>query len=154
MALLNIFKKGKKKESKISLRAKAAGHEAKKAQVKTEIFKSSEKPQVEVKKDKKKSRDERVLYNAHKILKRPHVTEKATQLADVNKYIFEVWPKASKAEVKKAVENVYNVTVLSVRMINIPRKKRRIGRSEGWRRGYKKALVRLKEGETIEVLPR
>lgn len=88
------------------------------------------------------------------VVERPHVTEKATRLAEVNQYSFRVSPRANKIEVKKAIEDIYGVDVTSVRMIHIPPKKRRRGRIEGWRKGYKKAIVRIKEGQKIEVLPR
>ena len=92
--------------------------------------------------------------NAYRILKIPHVTEKATDLTSKNQYIFKVWQRANKPEVKKAVEEVFGVEVLNVRIINVPGKERRLGKISGWRKGYKKAIVRLKEGQKIEVLPR
>ena len=85
----------------------------------------------------------------------PHVTEKATSLEGQNKYIFRVFNTSNKAEVKKAVESVYGINVENVNIINVPRKKRRVGkRNEGWKAGYKKAIVRIKEGQKIEILPR
>lgn len=92
--------------------------------------------------------------NAYRILKIPHVTEKATDLTSKNQYIFKVWPRANKTEIKKAVEEVFGVGVLNVKIINVPAKERRLGKISGWRKGYKKAIVRLREGQKIEVLPR
>jgi len=91
---------------------------------------------------------------SYRILKEPHISEKATDLTKKDWYIFRVFADANKSEVKKAVEAIYGVEVIDVRIINVPRKKRRLGRIEGWRRGYKKAAVRLKPGQKIEVLPR
>jgi large subunit ribosomal protein L23 len=88
------------------------------------------------------------------VLKQAHITEKATDLTTHNKYIFEVFPKKNKQEVKNAVEQIYGVDVLAVNMINIPPKKRRMGRIEGLRAGYRKAIVQIKEGQKIELMPR
>jgi len=90
----------------------------------------------------------------YQILKAPHITEKTTNLAEKNQYVFKVWGKANKNEIKKAIENLYKVKVMDVKIINVPAKRRRLGRISGWRKGYKKAIVRLKEGQKIEVLPR
>jgi large subunit ribosomal protein L23 len=87
-------------------------------------------------------------------LKSPHITEKASDLTKVNQYIFKVFPRANKTEIKKAVENLYGVNVISVKIINIPPKRRTLGRISGWRKGYKKAIVKIKEGQKIELLPR
>lgn len=125
--------------------------------------KETEKPVKEIKEKKlpeKKpaAKPEKVrVYSsgtACRILKEPHVSEKATDLTKKDWYAFKVYPEANKVEIKKAVEELYGVDVISVRIINIPKKKRRLGRIEGWRKGYKKAAVRLKAGQKIEVLPR
>lgn len=86
------------------------------------------------------------------VVKAPHISEKATNLGQVNQYVFEVFPKSNKIEVKKAIENIYGVDVLRVNMIKIPGKTRRIGRTEGFKSGYKKAVVTIKEGQKIEIL--
>ena len=91
---------------------------------------------------------------AWRVLKTPQVTEKATGLVGQNQYVFKVWPRANKVETKKAIEDLYGVDVISVKIIKVPRKRRRLGRISGWRRGYKKAIVKIKEGQKIEVLPR
>ncbi len=88
------------------------------------------------------------------ILKTPHITEKSTDLVGKNQYVFKVWPKANKIEIKKAIEDLYGVDVLDVKIIKVPPKRRRLGRISGWRKGYKKAIVKIKEGQKIEVLPR
>ena len=82
------------------------------------------------------------------------MTEKATDLTKVGQYIFNVYERANKPEIKKAVEDVYGVKVVSIKIIKIPPKRRRLGRIEGWRKAYKKAIVRLAQGQQIEILPR
>ena len=88
------------------------------------------------------------------VLISPHITEKATDLVQKNQYVFKVFPKANKTEIKKAIEDLYKVEVLDVKIINVPKKRRRLGRISGWKKGYKKAIVKIKEGQKIEVLPR
>jgi len=120
------------------------------------FFKKSEKPVEEAEEIKKEivvPKKEKTG-EAYKILKTPQVTEKATDLVKKNQYVFKVYSRANKNEVKKAIESVYGVDVISVRVINVPAKRRRLGRQRGWRKGYKKAIVKIKEGQKIEVLPR
>ncbi len=88
------------------------------------------------------------------VLKQPQVTEKATELMEENKYVFQVFPRANKSEVKKEVEEMFNVTVEKVNIITVPPKRRRLGPHEGWKPGYKKAIVTLREGQHIEILPK
>lgn len=90
----------------------------------------------------------------YRILKSVHITEKATELADKNQYIFKVFQNANKQEIKKVVESIYNVDVISVNIINIHRKRKRLGKTIGWKQGYKKAIVKIKKGQEIEILPR
>ena len=90
----------------------------------------------------------------YRILKSVHITEKATELAGKNQYIFKVFENANKQEIKKVVESIYNVDVVSVNIINIHRKRKRLGKSIGWKQGYKKAIVKIKKGQEIEILPR
>ena len=91
---------------------------------------------------------------AFRVLKSPHVTEKATDLTASNQYVFKIYPRANKADVKKAIEKVFGVDVTGVKVINIPKKKRRLGKIKGFKEGYKKAIVKIKEGQKIEVLSR
>lgn len=100
------------------------------------------------------SRPKKILGQAYRILRKPHVTEKASDLTLKNQYIFEVFPGSNKNQIKKAVEDVYGVNVAGVHIINIHPKRRRLGRTEGWSSGYKKAIVKVREGQKIEVLPR
>ncbi|KKR10207.1 MAG: 50S ribosomal protein L23 [Parcubacteria group bacterium GW2011_GWA2_39_18] len=90
---------------------------------------------------------------AYKIIVAPHITEKTTEDNANNKYTFKVFPKANKIEVKKAIQSLYDVKVESVRIINTPAKSRRRGNKYGYKSGYKKATVFLKEGHKIDLLP-
>ncbi|OQX00944.1 50S ribosomal protein L23 [Candidatus Parcubacteria bacterium A4] len=92
--------------------------------------------------------------DAYRVLMAPHVTEKSTDFANKSKYIFKVYNTATKGEIKRAVESVYGVNVLDVKTLNVRRKKQRLGKTMGWVKGYKKAIVKIKEGQEIEVLPR
>jgi large subunit ribosomal protein L23 len=85
-------------------------------------------------------------------IKKPHISERATYLSEKNQYVFDVLPGQNKKEIKNSVEGIYGVNVLSVNIIKIPAKKRRIGRTEGFRKAYIKAVVRIKEGQKIEIL--
>ena len=116
--------------------------------------KKEEKPLEAVEVRPPQAKREKVIGEAYRILKTPQVTEKATDLVKKNQYVFKVYSRANKNEVKKAIESVYGVDVISVRIINVPAKRRRLGRQRGWRKGYKKAIVKIKEGQKIEVLPR
>lgn len=86
----------------------------------------------------------------YRVVKRPSVTEKGAVLAEHNKYVLRVERASNKSEIKKAVSALYNVTVERVHIINIPRKKRQRGKAKGYRPGFKKAIVTLKEGDKIE----
>jgi len=89
---------------------------------------------------------------SYEVIKQPHISEKATYLAEKDQYTFEVLPSYNKQEIKNAIEGIYGVDVLSVNVIKIPSKKRRLGRTEGFRKAYKKAVVKIKEGQKIEIL--
>ncbi len=88
------------------------------------------------------------MKNFYKILIRPLLTEKAVDLKDEsNYYAFVVDKRANKKEVAEAVEKAFDVKVDKVRIVNVHPKPRRYGRFEGKKAGYKKAYVKLKEGE-------
>lgn len=89
---------------------------------------------------------------SYEAVKQPHISEKATYLAEKNQYTFEVLPNYNKNEIKKSIKGIYGVDVLSVNFIKIPSKKRRLGKTQGYRKAYKKAVVTIKEGQKIEIL--
>lgn len=89
--------------------------------------------------------------NTHDILIRPLNTEKSNILLDeANKVSFEVAPKANRIEIKKAIETVFNVKVLSVNTLNVKGKVKQRGRIVGKRKDWKKAIATLMPGEKIE----
>ncbi len=85
------------------------------------------------------------------IILEPWVTEKAHNQITENKYIFRVHKRASKEKIKRAIETMYNVSVTAVNIVNIPPKKRNYGKQAGEKAGYKKAIIKLKEGDKIEL---
>ena len=87
---------------------------------------------------------------ARDILVRPLITERTTQLMAEGKYVFVVAKAANKIEIAKAGAEVFKVKVAKVNTVNVTGKKKRMGRTEGKRPDYKKAIVKLAPGETIE----
>ena len=87
------------------------------------------------------------------LIQRPIVTEKATLLLENNQYTFDVNPKATKSQIKAAIEELFEVKVTGVSTQNLPRKKRRFGRYIGNRTSYKRAVVTLAEGDSITLFP-
>ncbi|MBI4087615.1 MAG: 50S ribosomal protein L23 [Candidatus Liptonbacteria bacterium] len=85
------------------------------------------------------------------IIKKPLITERATNLSKLGKYVFMVADFATKPEVKKAVKEIYKVDAVSVNIVVKPSKKKRMGSLKGRRKGYKKAIVTLKKGQKIEI---
>lgn len=86
------------------------------------------------------------------IIKAPIITEQSTKLIESqNKYTFEVDRKANKVEIKKAVESIFNVKVLAVNTVNVLPKFKRMGKHEGYKSAYKKAVVQLAEGNKIDA---
>ena len=91
------------------------------------------------------------MMDLYQIIKKPLITEKATkQKEQVNQLTFEVDRIANKILVRNAIESIFKVKVLSVRVINIKGKKRMVGRNVGRKADWKKAIVRLAPGESIE----
>lgn len=87
----------------------------------------------------------------YKVLMGPHISEKSTLAADTgNQVVFKVAVDADKAEVKQAVEGLFDVEVESVSILNVKGKSKRFGRFNGRRKDWKKAYVRLKDGQDID----
>ena len=87
------------------------------------------------------------------VIRRPLITEKATKALELNQYTFEVDHRAAKPDIKAAVEKMFDVRVIGVSTMNPPRRTRRVGRFSGKRAQVKKAVVRLAEGNTIQLFP-
>jgi large subunit ribosomal protein L23 len=89
--------------------------------------------------------------NTHLVIRKPLVTEKSTVGREEHNVVsFAVDPRATKHDVRRAVEQLFDVTVLDVRTMRMPRKKRRVGKFAGRKPEWKKAIVRLAEGQMIE----
>jgi len=88
----------------------------------------------------------------YKIVKYPIITEKNTNLTKANKYVFCVDKKANKTSIKNAIETIYKVKVEKVNIVNVPKKKKKYRfRIEGYKPGFKKAIVTLKQGDKIAI---
>jgi len=89
------------------------------------------------------------------IIRRPLITEKGAQTREQgkvgNRYFFDVHPDANKIQIAKAIETVFDVKVVKVRTMNQIGKRKRLGRYEGRRSDWKKAIVTLKPGQTIDL---
>ena len=88
---------------------------------------------------------------ARDIILRPVVTEKSVDLMQENKYVFKVRMDANKIDIKRAVEEIFKVKVVGVNTMRVKGKEKRMGRSVGRTSDWKKAIVELAAGDTIEV---
>ena len=88
--------------------------------------------------------------NVYEVLRRPLVTEKSTRLSEAGKYAFEVDKRASKDQVKLAVEKAFKVGVIKVNLVSVPGETKRMGKREVTRPSWKKAVVTLIEGDKIQ----
>ena len=89
--------------------------------------------------------------NHYSILEKPLVTEKSTMMQEHgNRVMFQVKRSANKLQIKEAVQNIFNVTVLDVNTLNVKPKTQRFGRHQGQTKAWKKAIVLLKEGDRID----
>ncbi len=110
------------------------------------------------KEDEKKDVDYKVDASSAQALKipsvliQPRISEKSGKLAAMNKYVFKVKNSANKVEVKKAVENFYKVHVMQVNMVVNSGKARNFGQRAGRTSSFKKAIVTLKKGDSIQGL--
>ena len=87
----------------------------------------------------------------YEVIVRPLITEKATNLAGENKYAFEVDKRANKPQIRDAVETAFNVHVVKVNTMNVKGKRRRTRSGWSQARSWKKAVVTLAEGESIQL---
>jgi large subunit ribosomal protein L23 len=85
------------------------------------------------------------------ILLKPVVSEKSYNQITENRYTFRVHPDAHKTQVRQAVEELFDVKVVSVNIIQMPAKPKRRGMTKGTKSGWKKAIVELKAGDKIEI---
>lgn len=87
------------------------------------------------------------------LIVKPIVTEKATLLLEQNKYVFNVVSSATKPDIKAAIQNLFDVTVIKVNTFHLAPKKKRVGRFMGYKPHYKRAIVTLQEGDSITLFP-
>jgi large subunit ribosomal protein L23 len=88
----------------------------------------------------------------YQVVLKPLLTEKGTRLKEEgNQYLFRVAKTANKIEIKQAIETLFRVTVQSVRTVRVRGKVKRLGRFQGRRPDWKKAIATLKAGDTIEL---
>ncbi|MEG0327267.1 MAG: 50S ribosomal protein L23 [Erysipelothrix sp.] len=91
--------------------------------------------------------------NPRDIIVRPIITEKTVAMQqDDNKVTFEVAKGTNKIEIRQAIEEIFNVKVTKINVVTVLPKKKRVGRYEGKTKGYRKAIVKLAEGSTIDLL--
>jgi len=107
-------------------------------------------------KDDKGNKDDKKIIknkfdNAYKVLVKPLVTEKATNLGSESKYVFVVQNNANKIEISKAVNSIYGINPISVNIIKTKGKKKRHGKTIGKRKDWKKAIITLPKGKSINV---
>ncbi len=86
------------------------------------------------------------------VLRKPVVTEKSTTLSQYNQIVFKVADYSTKTQIKQAVEQLFDVKVQAVNTLNTKAKQKRFRGKLGVRSGYKKAIVRLKDGQSIDVM--
>ncbi len=92
------------------------------------------------------------MRSPYQVVRKPLLTEKGTRLKEEgNQYLFRVAQTANKIEIKQAIEQLFKVTVLNVRTLRIRGKTKRLGRFQGRRPDWKKAIATLKEGDSIEL---
>lgn len=151
---MGLMKKIFKNDTDTSTQKTASDDNAKVVEVEKTVIEEPKKE--EVKKESKASTTKQKTtkrddMQAFRILSAPVITEKATDLAQIGKYIFAVPVKATKSQVIEKIENVYGVSPIKVNMINVTGKKVRRGRQWGKRNNWKKAIVTLPAGEKLEI---
>ena len=87
------------------------------------------------------------------LIKYPVISDKATRLLERNKYTFMVDRKANKFTIKKVIEFIFDVNVIKINTLTQPNKKRTVGRFSGYKARYKKAIITLKNGDSINLFP-
>lgn len=92
-----------------------------------------------------------IVSESFNLIKKPCITEKAAFLSEGNVYTFKVDRRSNKIQIKDFIQKKYNVHVELVRIINVPEKPKKRGGIKGSKAGYKKALIRIKAGELIDL---
>lgn len=139
---MGLLDKWTKKTTKEQLKAAA-----KKPEVKVEKKTDAEAEVVSAKTKK----SGKITGNNHKVLVRPIISEKAAIAESIGVYTFAVRVEATKVQVKKAVKEIYGIQPQKIRMINVEGKNMRFGRNFGKRSDWKKAVVTLEKGQSINI---
>ncbi len=151
----NVFKKGNKKKHPEREKRKVKEKQKKQAQTKKPQKKSGAEAQDSKKEQSKATSPIKVeqAHSAYNVIVKPHISEKSVMQNDQRKYVFEVYNNKNKKEVARAIEQLYGVQVEKVNKTKSPAKTKRYIRQESKVFRYDKAVVTLKEGEKLEVLP-
>lgn len=154
-AHMALFRKKTEDQKKPATAAKATDVKAEKGKTEPksmkELYSTPSTATAKDAKGKNAKATKTVYGNAYKIIMKPLVTEKVSNLGALNKYAFAVALKANKIEIAKAVKEIYGIKPTGVNVINKIGKKARYGRSSGKRKDWKKAIVTLPEGQTIKL---
>ena len=153
---MGIFNKIKKNQDKNTGPSASSGQvKEKKSTDKKVGMKDLYKDEKPVKKSPAKIAEKKLetktLGNAYKILVKPLITEKAANLGSESKYVFAVSIEANKIEIAKAINEIYGIKPIAVNVIRVGGKKVRHGRIQGRRKNWKKAIVTLPKGKTINI---
>ena len=81
----------------------------------------------------------------------PNVTEKSTSLSEFNKVVFKVSKNANKKSIKKSIEKIFKVNVVKINTVNIKEKVKMVRNKKAYKPGYKKAIITLKKGQSIDL---
>lgn len=153
--LSNIFKKTGKKDISTQKKVKQEKKTPGKPQVKKSAPQkktSKAAKQQSVLKGSSSMKGDRAL-GAYQVIVRPHISEKSVAQSEKGKYVFEVFSRVNSSEVRDAVERTYGVEVGAVNMVKVPSKRKNFRRLKGESSRHNKAIVTLKKGHSIEVLP-
>lgn len=85
-------------------------------------------------------------------IRKPVITDKTTKILEDNQYCFQVSRAMDKTKIRQAIEYIFDVKVIKINTCNMPRKKRKIGRFQGYKSLYKKAIVKLSSNDKISLL--
>ncbi|MDR0346923.1 MAG: 50S ribosomal protein L23 [Coriobacteriales bacterium] len=91
------------------------------------------------------------MKDPRQVILRPIITERSFDLINDNRYTFEVARQANKVEIGQAIESIFDVRVLNVNTLNVSGKPKRVRYAKGYTRAWKKAIVTLAEGDSIEA---
>ncbi|MBI3291150.1 50S ribosomal protein L23 [Candidatus Falkowbacteria bacterium] len=151
MGIFDKFKKFQDKSVQSSDQDKSKESKVNKPEPLEKNFEKSDAAHSAIKGVKKENELKGGTKEAYRVLIKPLITERASDLGALGKYIFAVDPKMNKIEIKKAIRSIYKVDPIQVNVSNFSGKSVRHGRVSGRTKSWKKAIVTLKEGDKIEV---